>query len=235
MLSKRLLGLNAILAMSSAAFVAQLGYVYFATPAAAPGRARPVPEARAAPRLAAEAARSEPRHGLASYDGIAAKNLFSPTRTEVAASGAVAGAIAPPAPPAPKPLLHGVVIGETAVAYLEDPTSKRVASYRVGDSIAGGKLESIAADRVVLRRSDGMLEVKLKDPAKPRPALAEAPGAVRPGVVPGAAQPGTAPQAGAAAPGAGVRTPGLPGAPVPPGVIRRLPRPLVGRDVAPQQ
>jgi hypothetical protein len=234
MLSKRLLGLNALLATASAALVAQLGYVYFATPSTAPGRSRPAAEVRPPARPVAEGARSEP---LATYGGIAAKNLFSPTRTEVVSvpSGVVAGAVAPPAPPQPKPLLHGVVIGETAVAYLEDPASKRVAGYRVGDRIAGGTLESITGDRVILKRVEGVVEVKLKDPAKPRPPMPEGPGAAKPGTVPGAGPAGTAPQPGAPAPGTGVQAPAVPGAPTPPGVIRRLPRPLVGRDVAPRQ
>ncbi len=238
MLSKRLLGLNAILAVSSVAFAAQLGYVYLAPPSATPPRARPAPDARPGSRPSAESARPEPRQGLASYGGIAAKNLFSPTRTEVvsAPAGSLVGAVSPPAPPAPKPFLLGVVIGDTTIAYLEDPTSKRVAGYRVGDSITGGTLESITFDRVILKRGDGVLEVKLKDPAKPRPApvLVEGPGPTRPGaVVPGVAQPGLAPGAAQAVPG--VQAPAVPGAPAPPGVIRRLPRPLVGRDATPQR
>jgi hypothetical protein len=237
MQSKRLIGLNTILAVSGAAFVAQLGYLYLGSASAPPIRPRPAPEARSAARPLPESARPEPRQELASYGAIAAKNLFSPTRSEVVPTpaGVVAGAVSPPAPPAPKPVLHGVVIGDTAVAYLEEPASRRVAGYRVGDSIAGGTLQSIAFDRVILSRSDGPLEVKLKDPSKPRPAVAEGPGALRPGAAPGAPDPAATLQPGAPAPAPGVQVPIVPGAPAPPGVIRRLPRPLVGRDAPPRQ
>jgi hypothetical protein len=164
---------------------------------------------------------------------IATKNLFSPSRAEVESTPSpVAGPVAPHPPPAPKPFLQGVVIREaSATAYLEDPNSKRVAGYRVGDSITGGTVESITSDRVVLKRPDGLLEIKLKDPSKPRPVAAEAPGQPappRPGAPP--------PQPGVAPPQAGVQgAPPVPGSPARPGLLRRLPRPLVGRDAAPQQ
>jgi len=98
---------------------------------------------------------------------VATRNLFSPDRSEAArVSRAVAG---------PKPFLHGVLIGGgKRVAYLEDPAAKRVFGYRVGDELAGGRLETIDADRVMISRPDGALEVLLRDPAKPRPAGTEA-------------------------------------------------------------
>ena len=112
------------------------------------------------------------------YTVVASRNLFSPTRSE-----------APPAPPTPpppppvlpKPNLFGVILIEgTPVAYLEDPVSKRVARYRVGDSVAGGTVKSIESDTVMLLRPEGQVTVRLHDPARPRPSMPSTPNA--PGV-----------------------------------------------------
>ena len=97
------------------------------------------------------------------YGVIVAKNLFSASRTE-APAGPVGAA-------GPKPLLHGVVMdGPKSRAYLEDPLLKRTFSYGIGDTVGGGRVESIAADRVVIGRGNGLDEVLLHDPSKPRPA-----------------------------------------------------------------
>ena len=92
---------------------------------------------------------------------IAAKNLFSPTRSEAPTGPALAVG--------PKPLLYGVVMnGPTRRAYLEDPVAKRVFGYGVGDAVGAGRVESIDPDRVVIGRPDGRVEVLLQDPSKPR-------------------------------------------------------------------
>lgn len=119
-----------------------------------PRAARPVPAPAAAPV-------TEPASAAA--DGvIAAKNLFSPSRSDTPAGPVVA--------PGPKPVLHGVVMdGPKSRAYLEDPVAKRTFGYAVGDTVGGGRVESIAADRVVIGRGDGVVELLLHDPSKPRP------------------------------------------------------------------
>jgi hypothetical protein len=117
------------------------------------------------------------------------------------------------------------------VAYLEDPITKRVAGYRIGDSVAGGKLTQIAADFVVLNRPDGDVNVRLRDPFKPRSAPAAVPGQ---GGTPVPAVPGAPPRA--VVPG----TPGAQGIPGVPGVsptqptqpIQPIPQPGLGPPTA---
>ena len=127
----------------------------------------PVPAPRPAAQRAAAA--SQPTAtteagapGLDALAVIAAQNLFNPGRSETAVAAAVSVA---------KPILHGVVIhGAQSRAYLEDPAAKRVAGYSVGDTVGGGKIQKIADDRVVIARPEGLIEVLLQDPSKPRPA-----------------------------------------------------------------
>jgi hypothetical protein len=170
----------------------------------------------------------EPRGaGAGAYSSVAARNLFSPTRSE-APPTATPGAAASPAL---KPNLFGVVLRDgSPIAYLEDPSTKRVAGYRVGDNVAGGTVQTISADSVVINRPDGKLDVRLRDPARPRPApVPTAVGIPAPGAQPGVAAgalPGVIPPAGVPAPGVAPPQPGV--GPQPPGVTPPLPmrRPL---------
>jgi hypothetical protein len=190
------------------------------------------------------------------YNVVAARNLFSPTRTEAPSSTAVT------ALPVAKPNLFGVVVRSIggSVAYLEDPTTKRVAGYRVGDKIQGATVQAIKADGVTIDGPGGPLDVRLHEPTRPRatPAAATAtPPSVAPalpGVIPPAAtapgspqaaqpppqpaQPGMVPPVGqppvVGGPGQpGVTPPVIPGRrPLPPNLLRRLPP---GMGDAPQQ
>jgi hypothetical protein len=67
--------------------------------------------------------------------------------------------------------------GDRSRAYLEEPPAKSVFGYAVGDAVAGGRLDSIRSDRVVIARPEGPVEVLLQDPSKPKPV---APAAVNP-------------------------------------------------------
>jgi len=144
-MSRKLLVLNglflAIAALAAASIARQ-----FLTP-------RPLPGPGRAPAVAASAApqAESPPAPAAAYAVVAARNLFSPTRTET--GGEAAG----PAPIVAKPNLFGVVLrqGKPSIAYLEDPLSRRVNPYRIGDPVSGGTLQSITRDSVTIERPDG--------------------------------------------------------------------------------
>ena len=200
-MARRLLLLNIVLGLLGCLFAAALARELLT--------AHPLP-APPAPRGARPAAVSAPASPAsapapAAYGVIAAKNLFSPSRSE-APAGPVVGV-------GPKPLLHGVVVdGPKSRAFLEDPVAKRTFGYAVGDTIGGGRVESISADRVVIGRADGLVEVLLQDPAKPKaptpaapsPTAAAAPSALTP------------PRAGSTPAAAEARPPSAPGPAAPP-------------------
>jgi hypothetical protein len=215
-MSSRLLAVNVVLAGISLLCVGIIVKQLLSAPPTVAGRARPPAAGSGAPPAAT------PQHLPAqAYSMIANRNLFSPTRSETPGTGPVGG----PAINIVKPNLHGVVLREGApIAYLEDPLTKRIAGYRIGDPIAGGTVQTISADAVAIARPDGVVDVRLRDPSKPRPPAPAAGGQPQPTVqgqpipgvqglppVPGAVQP---PQP---TPGVGVPRvlpPGQPGAQV---------------------
>jgi hypothetical protein len=159
----------------------------------------------------------EPPRPAGAYSVVAAKNLFSPTRTEAPAGTVTAGG------PLVKPNLYGVVVRETgSIAYLEDPTTKRVAGYRVGDRILGGTVQTIKADSIVIDSPGGALDVRLRDSSKPRAQPAAAPAAtavppvpgvpVLPGMIPPAAATPASPQVAPPSGLPGTTPGGVPGA-----------------------
>lgn len=146
----------------------------------------PVGGRRAATSGAVAPAIDAPRPPVSAYNVVAARNLFSPTRTEAPSGTLVTGA------PLVKPNLFGVVVRENgSIAYLEDPTTKRVAGYRVGDRILGGTVQTIKADVVTIDAPGGALDVRLHDPGKPRAMPAAVTGTPQPSVAP--ALPGVIP------------------------------------------
>ncbi len=180
-MGKRLLFIVDVLLIAAGGWLGvTLHDAWFASPKRTPVRAGPsaVPmpttDALAAPGASVGA--PEPA-SVATFAVIAERNLFSPSRTEAPPEPprAVTGTpTAPPAPPAPKPRLYGVVLGSRSggLAYLEDPRTRKVFGYTVGDSVAESRLERIDADRVVMRRGGEVFEILLRDPTKPRPAPA---------------------------------------------------------------
>ena len=154
-MSRRLLALNIVLAILSIALAAGIVRTLIVR------HALPTPAApRAATPPAPPPATENADPGLSGYAVIAARNLFNPDRSETAVATA---------PVVAKPILHGVVIdGVKSRAFLEDPAAKRVAGYSAGDMIGGGRIQRISDDRVVIARPEGLLEVLLRDPSKPR-------------------------------------------------------------------
>lgn len=234
---KKLLLINAILialAAGSVVFIAR--QMLAPMPMPQPGKARPVTAEGERPADIA-------RPPASAYGVVAAKNLFSPTRTEAPVNPAATAAVN-----VPKPSLFGVVLREGApIAYLEDPTTKRVSGYRIGDAVAGGTVQAINADSVSINRPDGKMDVRLRDPGKPRPAGQPATAAVTPGAqpvanqpLPGVIPPAAAPPAVVATPGQPAVVPGQPSVvqpgqptvppqipgrrPLPPNLLRRLPQ-----------
>jgi hypothetical protein len=174
-------------------------------------RSRPLPPSPASPRTQGspaspdEAPTAQAGDNLETYNVIVAKYLFNPARSE----GGQAAA-APTAPPPPKPNLLGVVVdGEASRAYVEEANTKRVFGYKIGDTVAGGRLDQITDEKIVIVRPDGAIDVLLRDPSKPRPPAPPAPGQ------PGAQPPGSPVRAGVQP------VPGQP--PVVPRALRRLP------------
>jgi len=87
----------------------------------------------------------------------------------------------PPAAPereAPRasanPLLFGIIyVDDEWIAYIEDPATRTVGRYRVGDSVGGRAIDAIDEERVVLKSPEGTVEIRLSDekPGAPkRPA-----------------------------------------------------------------
>lgn len=172
-MSRRYLLINIVIGIVCvvlAAGIVRTFVVRRALPAPAPLRA-----AASAPPATAPVS-ADP--GLAAYTVIAARSLFNPSRSETSTATAATG----------RPILHGVVInGTKSRAFLEEPPAKRVSGYSVGDTIGGGRLQQISNDKVVIARPEGLLEVLLQDPSKPRvapvsagPGQQQAPQAVQP-------------------------------------------------------
>ena len=164
---RRLLAINVVLAAVCVLCVALIVKQLVSARPSAQTRTRPPAAAPAGPSPTGDT-----KLPAQAYSVIAARNLFSPTRSEstgpATPGGAAQALIA-------KPNLHGVVLREgSPIAYMEDPLTKRIAGYRVGDPIAGGTVQTISADAVVISRPDGMVDVRLRDPSKPRPAAPQA-------------------------------------------------------------
>jgi len=104
----------------------------------------------------------------AGYEVIAARNLFDPGRSEkMHSAGVVLDAALQP-----KPLLYGVILSDDralGLAYLQDPVTRRIAGYRIGDPLAGGRIESIERDRVLIRRGAELVEVSMNRSHTPSP------------------------------------------------------------------
>ncbi len=160
-MSRRFLALNVVLAIVSIALAVGIVRTLIVR------RALPPPGAPRTATVPAAATTQNIDSDASGYAVIAARNLFNPNRSETAVAMA----------PVAKPILHGVVInGVKGRAFLEEPAAKRIAGYSAGDMIGDGRIQRISDDRVVIAKPEGLLEVLLRDPSKPRaPAVAAAP------------------------------------------------------------
>ncbi len=192
---RRLLIANVALAAIALGAAAYIVAEVTTPPRPAPLRPRAIVEPQASPARPPLAVTNAP---LGAYGVIASRNLFSPARSETGGSAQARAALN-----LPKPMLLGVVLRDgMSIAYLEDPSTKRVAGYRLGDSIAGGTLQAITADHVVLARPEGAVDVRLRDPSKPRPAPPQTAGAMPGQPIVGAPPvPGTVPTLSPVTPG----------------------------------
>jgi hypothetical protein len=230
-MSRRVIALNVLIGLVVVGLAVLLAREMAVRRSLPPPSARPAAPMNPAGEQAAPAAPGRGGDSIGAYGVIASRNLFTATRAEAPPPQA-----APPAPPpGPKPILHGVIVDEAkSRAWLEDPASKRTYGYTIGDTVGGGRLERIAADRVVIARPEGAVEVLLRDPSKPRPAGAPAvpPTPARPqargtppGAVPGGAAPGAAaPVPGQAPPADGSTAVAPPGPGQPPPAAQQAPR-----------
>ena len=82
--------------------------------------------------------------------------------THTSAGPSTANEAAPSERTADTPHLDGIVLGENGwTAYIEDPVTKVVHAYHVGDTLGDRTIETIEDTRVVLRGSAGRLEIRL--------------------------------------------------------------------------
>jgi hypothetical protein len=181
---RRFVALNVVLATLS---VVLIGYIMRQLLAPTP---LPVGGRRTAATTVVPPAAEAPRAPAGGYTVVAARNLFNPSRSESASGTPTATAT-----PLVRPNLFGIVVRDGgSIAYLEDPVTKRVVGYRIGDKVIGGTVQTIKADSVVIERPDGPLDVRLRDPGKPRAVTTPgSPGVPQLGPQPGAFQPGFQP------------------------------------------
>ena len=220
-MSRRLPLITVLLVALALTFAGLIARELTTVPRAPVSRPQPAASVAATPAAPAPGPVAAPNYSM-----VASRNLFSPTRSEAPPAPPTPG---PPPPVLPKPNLFGVVLIEgTPVAYLEDPVSKRVARYRVGDAVAGGTVKAIESDTVQLLRPEGQITVRLHDPTRPRPAGAAPPAPITPGVTPGVPMPlptSPIPIGGISQPGAPGTNPAIthPRRPMPPGALGRFP------------
>ena len=212
---RRFVAVNVVLAALSAVLIAYIvRQLVSPTPLPVAGR-------RAAATTVVPAAIETPRPPAGAYAVVASRNLFSPSRSDSGASTTTAAAV-----PLVRPNLFGIVVRDGAsIAYLEDPVTNRVVGYRVGDKVVGGTVQTIKADSVVIERPEGPVDVRLRDPGKPRAVTAPGqPGAPQLGAMPPAALPAQQGQA----------TPALPGVIPPVALPQTQPLPQTAQPPVPQ-
>lgn len=110
----------------------------------------------------AEVAESRPE----TYDVIAARDLFSPTRGVVPPAPTAVAKPAPKPQPAPKLTLYGVVIldGEKSAYLQEGAQESRPRKVRENENFANGVVKTIRADGVTFLFAGSEINVPLRTP-----------------------------------------------------------------------
>ena len=154
---RRLFALNLVLAGASVFCCIRIGHALLAS-------ALPPPSIAASPLSVSRERHQDvgrTSHASGYYELIVTRSLFSPNRTDLAPSETTGRAELT----RPTLALYGVAISDdTRVAFVQDLATKQLATYKTGDRLAGGRLERIEPDRVVIMRPDGRLEVLLHRP-----------------------------------------------------------------------
>ena len=160
-MSGPLLALNLFMAGLLVFFSIRIGHALFTPDSQSPSRiAHPIAVTAPGNHDVAPSSRSR-----GANDVIATRTLFHPNRSEPKAITQIL-------PPAATLALYGVVISDdTRLAYLQDLATKQILGYKTGDKLAGGQVERIEPDRVVIMRADGPIEVLLHRPKEPLPVL----------------------------------------------------------------
>jgi len=170
--SRRLFALNLVLAGASVFCCIRIGHALFAP-------ALPVPSIAARP-LSVPPERHQDigrtSHSSGYYEQIVTRTLFSPNRADSVRLETTGGGELT----TPTLALYGVAISDdTRIAFVQDRATKQISSYKTGDRLAGGRLERIEPDRVVIMRAGGPIEVLLHRP-KESQSLAPSPQAQSP-------------------------------------------------------
>ena len=99
------------------------------------------------------------RINSSSYDVIASKNLFHPSRSTAQKPSEVSR----PVSKNDIPQLFGTIItNDKKLAILEDQSSKRSTLYKVNDSVAGFVVSQILENKVILLKDGESIEVTLR-------------------------------------------------------------------------
>jgi hypothetical protein len=105
--------------------------------------------------------------GEDSFDVISEKNLFSPSRT---ASKAAKEEPQPTVDTSKFQLFGTTIMTHKKFALLEDPESKKTKLYYLNDRIAGFTVSDISEDKVILKKGDESIELRLRADKKFTPA-----------------------------------------------------------------
>jgi type II secretory pathway component PulC len=163
-ISRPLLALNVLMVGVSIFSCIHIGHALFAADVESrTGIVPPVPT----PAVASESMLRNPRSS-AGYDVIATRTIFDPNRAEPTSSETAHNPL-----PVPTLALAGVAISDDSqVAFILDLSTNHIAGYKPGDTLAGGRVERIESDRVVIVRADGPIEVRLHRPKDTVPVAA---------------------------------------------------------------